>query len=120
MIYALSGGVVIVAAYYGVTRSLGAHPFWDTQVAMFGAPIGLGLAMVLRSLKWRWATRMFTFLVVLALTGTAAHQGRLLFAASYAENALAGQFWYFGWIACAASTAGLIATVLTPQKTVTK
>jgi predicted branched-subunit amino acid permease len=115
-IYAVSGGLVIVSAYYGVARSLGAHPFWDTQVALIGAPIGLVLAATLRALKWRWVTRLFAFLLLLTIAATAAHQGRLQFAASFAENALAGQFWYLGWIACAASAAGLIATVLTPRK----
>lgn len=114
--YAIAGGVVIIGAYYGITRSLGAHPFWDTKIALIGAPIGLGLAFVLRALKWRWVTRLFVFLLALAIAGTAAHQGRLQFAASYAENQLAGQFWYFGWIASAAFMSGLIATLLTPRK----
>lgn len=115
--YAIAGGIVIIAAYYGITRSLGAHPFWDVQIALIGAPIGLVLAVFLRALKWRWATRLLAFLVLLAIAGTAAHQGRLQFAASYAENQLAGQFWYFGWIASAACMAGLIVTLFTPRKT---
>lgn len=118
--YVVASAVVILAAHYGVNRSLGAHPFWDTKVALIGAPIGLAMALVLLAFKWRWSTRLFTFLLLLTVAGVAAHQGRLQFVASYAENELAGQFWYFGWIASSASLAGLIATFLTPRKTATK
>lgn len=112
--YVLAAGLVIAAAYYGIFRHLGAHPFWDTKVALIGAPIGIFLALLLRVMRWRWSTRLFTFLVLLAIAGTAAHQGRLQFAASFAENQLAGQFWFVGWIASAAFAAGLIAALLTP------
>lgn len=113
--YFIAVGLVIAAAYYGVLRQFGAHPFWDEKVALIGAPIGALLAVLLRTLNWRWATRLLTFLVLLAIAGTAAHQGRLQFAASFAENKLAGQFWFIGWIASAACVAGFIATLLTPR-----
>lgn len=113
--YLIAAGLVIAAAYYGVLRQLGAHPFWDEKVALIGAPIGVFFAILLRALKFRWATRLLTFLVLLAIAGTAAHQGRLQFAASFAENTLAGQFWFIGWIASTGCAAGFIAVLLTPR-----
>ena len=104
----------MISAHYGIPKSLGAHPFWDIKIAWIGAPIGLILAFITRALNWRWPSRMLIFIVLLAIAGLAAHQGRLQFAASYAENQLAGQFWYLGWIANAAFSAALIVSVLTP------
>ncbi|MEO9824309.1 MAG: hypothetical protein ABJF50_07840 [Paracoccaceae bacterium] len=111
---AIAAGSVLIAAYYGTNKALGAHPFWDTQVALIGVPIGLILAFALRALKWRWSTRLLTFLVLLTIAGTAAHQGRLEFAASYAENKLAGQLWYFGWIASMSFATATLAAIMTP------
>jgi hypothetical protein len=44
-----------------------------------------------------------------AVAAAAAHGGRLVFAASFAENALAGRFWYLGWFAACGSGALLLA-----------
>ncbi|NNE88201.1 MAG: hypothetical protein HKN27_09005 [Silicimonas sp.] len=112
--YVLAGAIVVIASHYGIPKSLGAHPFWAITTAWIGAPIGLVLAFTVRAMKWRWATRLLVFIALLAIAGTAAHQGRLIFAASFAENTLAGQFWYLGWIASAAFAAALIASILTP------
>ena len=114
--YVLAGGITVIAAHYGVPKSLGAHPFWAISIAWTGAPIGVVLAFAFRALKWRWTTRILIFMVLLTVADTAAHQGRLAFAASFAENTLAGHFWYVGWIATAASAAGLIASLLTPGR----
>ena len=45
------------------------------------------------------------------LAGSAAYFGKMVFVNSYAENTLAGRFWFFGWIASMAALAGLLATV---------
>ena len=110
----------MIGAHYGIPKSLGAHPFWDIKIAWIGAPIGIVLAFITRALKWRWPTRMLIFMVLLVIAAFAAHQGRLQFAASYAENQLAGQFWFLGWVACAAFTAALIAAVMTPGRILPK
>lgn len=115
--YLIAAAVVMIAAFYGVPKSLGAHPFWAVKVAWIGVPVGLFLAFSTRALKWRWPTRMLLFFVLLAIAGTAAHQGRLQFAASYAENQLAGQAWYFGWIASMAFGAAGLAAIMTPGQT---
>lgn len=108
---AISILLVLAFAWFGGTSYLGAHPVaWPFQVAVIGAPIGaviaLGVGMILPSKT----VRVILF-IVFALAGWAlAHYGKLGFTASYAEDRLAGKFWYFGWIAtCAATTAALTA-----------
>ena len=110
--YLIAAFCVIVAAKYGVPKSLGAHPFWSVKVAWIGAPIGIAAAFLFRSVPWM--RRIGMFLVLLILAGFAAHQGRLNFAASFAENQLAGLFWFYGWIAVAGASTALIASLLTP------
>ena len=99
--FAFAAIVVIVAASFGVSQSLGAHPFWSTKVALIGAPVGAVLAVVLRyATSFRWSSALAA-LVLTALAFAMAHMGKTRFAASYAEDVQAGQLWYFGWIAVA-------------------
>lgn len=92
---------MILAAILGLSQSLGAHPFWSTQIALIGAPVGALLALILRyATRFQWSSA----LAALVLTGMAlamATMGKTRFAASYAEDVQAGQLWYFGWIAVA-------------------
>ncbi len=111
--YLFAAAVVILAANYGIPKSLGAHPFWSTKIALIGVPVGLVLAVLIR--KVSWPRRLGICLIALFLAAVAAHQGRLVFAASFAENHLAGLFWFYGWIAVAAATTALIAALLTPR-----
>ncbi len=112
--YLFSILIVIVAAHWGVSRSYGAHPFWATSIAWIGAPTGALFALLIR--RRRWPLRLLLASGLLALCAAAAHQGRLAFAASFAENRLAGQAWYLGWIGVAAASSALIAIVLTPLR----
>ena len=49
-----------------------------------------------------------------AAGAAAAYFGKAEFAASFAENALAGRFWHIGWIVTATGAAGLITAALLP------
>lgn len=93
--------VVIVAAFLGLSQTLGAHPIWATKIALIGAPVGAVLAVILHfATRFRWTSA----LAAMVLTGLAlamATMGKTRFAASYAEDVQAGQLWYFGWIAVA-------------------
>lgn len=111
--YLISAFIVLVAAHWGMSRALGAHPFWSTKVALIGVPIGLAIALVVR--RKAWIARLAGFLCLLVMTGLAAHFGRLRFAASFAEDRLAGQLWFFGWIGVAVAATALIAALLTPR-----
>ncbi len=89
---------IAVLTYGDVAKSLGAHPWWSQKTLMIGTPIGLILA-ALASLKITALPRTILFtLFTLAAFGIAKY-GQTQFAASYAEDALAGSLWYFGWIA---------------------
>ena len=110
--YSIAAICVIIAAYYGASRALGAHPFWSLKIAWIGTPIGLCLALAAHNR--RWIVRIALFAALLVIAGAFAHFGRLRFAASFAEDRLAGQFWFYGWIAVAAFSAALIAAILTP------
>lgn len=104
--------IPVLLAWLSVTNALGAHIWWDVSAILIGAPIGL-LVSFLIAQKWdAYAKRLILWLILLALAFTAAKYGQTAFAASYGDDAMAGQFWYFGWITTGASVAGLIYSLL--------
>lgn len=105
------GLVAALAHLFHVTQSWGAHPFWSTKVLLIGVPIGAGLAIIasLRSAKWA----SVGFLIATIVAYRVATLGKARFAASYAEDAVAGQMWFWGWIGtCAMASALIFAVVL--------
>ncbi len=108
--YILAAVTVLALAHLGLPKTLGAHPFWATQIGWIGVPIGLIAALALRRIAK--PKRVVLFTLLLATTASAAHFGKMQFAASFAEDKLAGQFWYFGWIGVAAMATALIAALL--------
>ena len=88
---------LVAASALGLTDALGAHPFWAVKSGAFGSAVGL---LIYAGLRWAGLRpRSIALLggLALLLAGFAAMHGKSLFVASFAENALAGQFWYFGW-----------------------
>lgn len=98
-----------VLALLGMSRALGAHPWWDVQTALIGAPIGVAVGLVAMVLP-RWS-RVGAAVTVLACAALAAGWGKAEFAASFAENALAGRLWYFGWMGVAAGVSAVLVTL---------
>ncbi len=100
---------VILAILIGadVTKPMGAHPWWSQKTLLFGAPIGLILATLLARVSVP-VTRLAVAVVLTTLAFGVAKYGQTQFAASYAEDALAGKLWYFGWIAVGATAASLL------------
>ena len=111
--YPIAAVVVAALALTGVTNDLGAHHFWAQKVVWIGAPIGLVLALALSRLSK--PLRLGLFFIGTAVAGAAAHYGKLQFAASYAEDRLAGQLWYFGWIGVAVMATALLVALLSPK-----
>lgn len=101
----LASVFVVSAAFLGLSLALGAHPFWTTSIAVIGAPVGAVLGIVLRYGSWSGALPALVGGVLTAVAYGTAHLGKTRFAASFAEDAVAGQMWYFGWIATAAFAA---------------
>ncbi len=91
-----------LVAALDLPKSLGAHPWWSLKVLMIGVPIGAILALIASCLSHPNKAVVLFLLATLASYITAKY-GQIQFAASYAEDALAGTLWYFGWISLAAS-----------------
>ncbi len=100
--------VAALAALTGLTEWLQAHPWWAQQVVWIGAPIGIGAGLALWALRApRWL-RLGLPLALLVGAFALARYGHDAFAASFAEDRLAGRLWYFGWIATAAAFAATL------------
>lgn len=98
---------IAILSWADVGKMLGAHPWWSQMTILAGGSTGLVFAYILSLFSPRWV-KLLLF-AVLAIGGfLAARWGGLEFAASYAENALAGKFWYFGWYFAWAGAAGVV------------
>lgn len=101
--------MVWAAGQAGGTVWLGAHPFWARDVPLTGLVLAVPIALVG---YWQQGLAGALALVCLIVGAVSARFGKAAFAASYAENALAGQFWFFGWIALCGGAIALIAVGL--------
>lgn len=106
----------VLLAYSGTTAWLGAHPWWSINIAWIGAPLGLTLAMVAVATGLRRRVAVAGSAILLVFAGLCGHFGKAEFAASFAENGLAGRFWYYGWIGVLAALTLLLALVLWPGR----
>lgn len=91
--------VLVAASALGLTEALGAHPFWAVKTGAIGSVLGLLAYSGLRWAGLRPGRIALLGVLALILGAAAAIQGKSIFAASFAENALAGRFWFFGWFA---------------------
>ena len=98
--------VVLLLAYFDVTKMLGAHPRWAVDVAVYGVVPGIVLAVVL-SFVGRFA--LLAAVGDLIISGAIVWYGKRTFAESFGESVLGGQMWFFGWIAVCACTVAVIA-----------
>lgn len=106
-------GLALITWTVDLPKALGVHPWWSQQVLTTGALIGLALGVAVnRAFKGR-AIALLSLLVGTAMGFAMAKYGQTQFAASYAEDAFAGQLWYFGWHAtCALGFATITAASL--------
>ena len=109
-------GLMLVGAAFaiqmtGLAQRLGAHPWWAHKVIWAGIPLGIGLAMTAWVLRIPRNTRFIGFTLFACFAFAVAKAGKLQFAASLAEDALAGQAWYLGWLATCALTAAAVASL---------
>ncbi len=97
-----SGSVMFLLDFYGVWLSFLSHPFWSTKANLIGIGIGLVVAAILlwmcqENFRRLLISSVLTFLLAGALFSIAI-EAKEIFAASYAENRLAGKVWYFSFI----------------------
>ncbi len=89
--------IMTVIILFDTAQPLGAHPWWSQKTLLIGAPIGLIIAAIAaRSFGAKSCLLVFSLLVFIAVS--IAKFGQTQFAASYAEDVLAGKLWYYGWI----------------------
>lgn len=104
----LAALAAVAVAAGSAIEALGAHPFWAGSVPL----IGLALALPLYAAALRWPLPGLASAVCAVICGAlAARFGKAAFAASFAENALAGRAWYLGWIVLCAGAIALTAMV---------
>jgi hypothetical protein len=92
-----------------LTTRAGAHPLWADQLFYSGAGLGTVLAVIAIQFAFVPRTIALSFLAVAAYL--TADYGKARFAASFAEDTVAGQMWYLGWHAlCIAGIAHVISS----------
>lgn len=109
MIFGFAVAVACSAfAYFTAAPAiLGAHPFWASDVVLWGSAGGILVVAAGGSRALR--LRLIGSLVLAGLGLALATWGKAQFAASYGEDALAGRLWHFGWIGvCAFTFAALV------------
>lgn len=96
----------------GLPAALGAHPWWAAKSGVIGSL--LGAAFVFGWWLMVKETRFLPWIALVSLGSStlAAVLGKQVFVASFAENAVAGRFWFFGWFGLSASLFVLIVALL--------
>ena len=109
-------GLIALAAtlaftWVGGTLALGAHPWWALKVGYLGTGIGVLVWLGMRALGASGRVRLALTATALLVAAVATGVGKARFAASFAEDAVAGRFWLIGWIAVMAAAFAVIATL---------
>lgn len=102
---------MIMASVLGLPEALGAHPLWAVKTGGIGSLGGLGIYAALRMSGVRPAVLAALAGIGLLATVYAISQGKLIFAASLAENAIAGRVWFFGWFGVMAAACVLLCSL---------
>jgi hypothetical protein len=89
---------LIALAHLGVTEALGAHPFWAFKVGYVGVALGLIFYAVQTLVSLPWTLKSLAFAGLLGVSVAATVIGKARFAASYADDFIAGRMWFFGWM----------------------
>lgn len=111
LIAVTAAALLLVASVAGLPEALGAHPFWATQTGAIGGTIGAALWFGLNRAGVSTTRQVMLAALALLASAAAARFGKQVFVASFAENALAGRFWYFGWFGIAGSAAFFLGAV---------
>lgn len=99
----IAGAIALMVSVglLNLPHTLGAHPWWSLTILWIGTPIGIALGVLLSFSGLKKSSAVAGLVSATILAYALAYWGKTAFAASYAENHLAGQAWYFGWIAVA-------------------
>lgn len=106
----LTLAVLALALAVDAAAEFGAHPQWSRTTLLIGGALGIATAFAAGFLPGPALIRIGVFAVLAAFFLWAAQVGGTQFAASYGDDAQAGQLWYLGWIAAPAALAALLYT----------
>ncbi|MGB7287251.1 MAG: hypothetical protein WBC71_10000 [Salaquimonas sp.] len=110
-----AASILFLIEYFGFWTGILTHPFWSSMVNWFGMGIGFVVALILLLISGGRSKTLGIFSLVLILFALGAYfttvHFKEVFAASYAENVLAGKMWYFGFMAFVASLFALLALI---------
>ena len=103
--------LVAAASWFGLSRALGAHPWWAAKSGLIGGALGFILFLAARAVGT--APRPLAIVAIIALIAaeTAAFFGKSAFVSAEEFNAAAGRIWYFGWITAWAALALLLSAL---------
>ena len=86
----------------GLWVAIGAHPNWSQSVTIIGSLIGISIFFSIRYATSKFPNSLksvvFALVAAVILTFGMTTLGKREFVASYAENDLAGLFWFYGFI----------------------
>ncbi|UZD90026.1 hypothetical protein [Cognatishimia activa] len=103
-------GLAILAWFADIPKELGAHPWWSQQVLLTGALVGLVVGLILDRFLKGGLTAVLGLFIAATIGFGVAKYGQTQFAASFAEDAFAGQLWFFGWHVTSIMTFATIAS----------
>lgn len=104
--------LLLVSNWLKLPEHFGAHPNWSGKVLFIGGALGILMSTTISvfASNVKLLIPLVMFDTIFFLGAIAAYWGKTEFTASYAENAFAGQLWFFGWIAVAAGMSGLVSS----------
>lgn len=110
--------------HFDVWTGLLSHPFWSEKANWTGIGIGAVTSLILHGIFQENKHRLLFTALFFAVTALGLYLftsvSKETFAASYAEDLLAGKFWYFGFIGYVTALFGLfsfaVAALLTEKK----
>ena len=108
---ALAALLVVLFTVTGGPETLGAHPQWAVRVGFYGIVPGVVLAIVLVRV-WSTVTAARVLAAMWLCSGLAVVLGKQRFVQSFAEDAVAGRFWFLGWIALIATLTASLAVII--------
>lgn len=102
---------IIAFTWFGGTLALGAHPWWAARIGYIGSGLGLAVWLGLRIGGLSGRATLLAATAGLLAAAVLTWFGKTRFAASFAEDALAGRLWFFGSIAVMAAAFAVLASL---------
>lgn len=115
MVFALCS--LFLLEHFDLWTGLLSHPFWSSKVNWIGMGIGAVVTLIIHLFVQSNRRRLFFtalgFAILALLFFYFTSSSKETFAASYAEDVLAGKYWYFGFMAYIASLFSLFSFAVT-------